>query len=129
MNLFDDADLVFSYSRREALEDGVLVDVTETARDAGFRYPVAVTRTVWEQIIEPDEASRASGQSAEGRLWDVLWMLRIAIRRCPRHTDTLHYQLLVVQEGQTASLVTLKSVCGPDDDGSLCVTIMLPEED
>ncbi len=129
MSLFDDADLVFSYSRREALEDGVLVDVTKTAHEAGFRYPVAVTRTVWEQIIEPDQASRAVGQSAEGRLWDVLWMLRAAIRRGPRHTDTLHYQLLVVQEGQTASSVTVRAVCGPDDDRSPCVTVMLPEED
>jgi len=129
MTLFDDADLVCAYSRREALEDGVLVDVTATAREAGFRYPVAVTRTVWERIVEPDEASRAGGQSAQGRLWDVLWMLRAAIRRCPRHTDTLHDQLLVVQEGQTTSPVTLKAVCGPDDDRSPCVTIMLPEED
>lgn len=128
MTLFDDADLVFSYSRQEALDDGVLVDVTATAREAGFRYPVAVTRTVWERIVEPDEASRTVGQSAEGRLWDVLWMLRAAIRRGPGHTDTLHYQLLVVQEGQPASPVTLKAVCGPDDDRSPCVTVMLPED-
>jgi hypothetical protein len=25
--------------------------------------------------------------------------------------------------------VHLKAVCGPDDDGSPCLTIMLPEED
>jgi hypothetical protein len=26
-------------------------------------------------------------------------------------------------------LVRLKAICGPDDDGSPCITVMLPEED
>lgn len=26
-------------------------------------------------------------------------------------------------------LVALKAVCGPNDDGSPCITVMLPEED
>lgn len=121
--------VIFSYPRRQALEDGVLVDVTPTARDGGFRYPVAVTRAVWDQVIAPDDASRAIGQSEEGRLWDVLWTLRLAIHHCPRNTDHLQYELLVLRDGQTTSLVTLKALCGPDDDGSPCLTILLPEED
>jgi hypothetical protein len=39
-----DPDLISAYSRSEALADGLLVDVTETAREAGFLYPVALTR-------------------------------------------------------------------------------------
>jgi len=121
--------VIFSYTRTQALEDGVLVDVTPTAREAGFRYPVAVTQAVWRQIITPDEESRALGQSEEGRLWDVLWMLKYAIRLTRGPVDTLTYDLLVVQDGARAAPATLKAVCGPDDDGSPCVTIMLPEED
>jgi hypothetical protein len=26
-------------------------------------------------------------------------------------------------------LVRLKAVCGPDDDGAPCITVMMPEED
>ncbi len=36
-----------AYTRAQAIEDGILVDVSETAREAGFTIPVAVTRTVW----------------------------------------------------------------------------------
>ena len=36
------------YTRAQAIEDGILVDVSETAREAGFRIPVAVTRSVWD---------------------------------------------------------------------------------
>lgn len=37
--LFSDAPVVHAYTRAEAIEDGVLVDVSETAREAGFRVP------------------------------------------------------------------------------------------
>jgi hypothetical protein len=35
------------YSRQQAIEDGVLADVTETAREVGFRIPVTFTAAVW----------------------------------------------------------------------------------
>src|ERR1700694_4913366 len=40
--------VIHSYSRAEALEDGALIDVTSTTREAGFLIPVALTRAVWE---------------------------------------------------------------------------------
>ena len=42
------------YTRAQAIEDGVLVDVSESAREAGFKFPVAVTRTVWDCYVVPD---------------------------------------------------------------------------
>ena len=39
------------YTRAQAIEDGILVDVSKTAREAGFTIPVAVTRTVWNRLI------------------------------------------------------------------------------
>jgi hypothetical protein len=46
-----DPKLISSYARSEseALADGVLVDVTETAREAGFVIPVALTRAAWDR--------------------------------------------------------------------------------
>ena len=37
-----------AYTRAQAIADGILVDVSETAREAGFNIPVALTRTVWD---------------------------------------------------------------------------------
>jgi hypothetical protein len=42
--MFSGEDLIHSYSRAEAIADGVLVDVTPVAREAGIRFPVALTR-------------------------------------------------------------------------------------
>ena len=38
---------ISTYTRAQAIEDGILVDVSDTACEAGFTIPVAVTRTVW----------------------------------------------------------------------------------
>jgi hypothetical protein len=46
--MFEEGDLVHRYTRADALRDGVLIDVTETAREAGIRWPVALTCAAWE---------------------------------------------------------------------------------
>ena len=43
--------LIFSYTRAQAIADGVLVDVSELAKQAGFRFPVAVTAGVWAECV------------------------------------------------------------------------------
>ena len=72
--IFSPDDLIHSYTRQQAIEDGVLVDVSETAREAGIRYPVALTRAVWARYVEVPLGVEC--QDEEGRLWDILWMFR-----------------------------------------------------
>ena len=118
---------IYSYSRAQAIEDGYLIDVSTMAQEAGIRFPVALTRAVWDEYITPDERSLKYGQSEEGRLWDTLWMFRVAARRT--QTDTLHYQLFFIMKKRQRRLITLKAVIGPGDDAYPVITIMKPEED
>ncbi|MHB8927782.1 MAG: DUF6573 family protein [Bacillota bacterium] len=124
------ADLIFTYTRAQAIEDGVLVDVTSTAKEAGFKIPVAVTQRVWVQVVTPDEDACRASESETGRLCDVLMMLHFAIRYLPDAGDReeVHYSLLSTKEGKPRK-VTLKALCGPGDHGEPVVTIMFPEED
>ena len=124
---------ISTYSRAQALEDGALVDVSETAREAGIAFPVAVTRAVWEDCCEwtdTDTKAKPYGQSVRGRLWDVVSMLRFAIR-AGGVGDRLVYRLSrVPRPGCGAKrLVTLKSICGPGDTPEPVITIMQPDED
>ncbi|MDE2205458.1 MAG: hypothetical protein KGK12_02325, partial [Armatimonadetes bacterium] len=48
--------VIYSYTRREALEDGVLIDVSKMAAEAGFRYPVALTAALWADINDIPES-------------------------------------------------------------------------
>jgi len=60
-----------------------------------------------------------------------LWMCRIQARRLGAGDSEMLFQLHVRNDDQeeTPPLVTLKAHCGPGDDSSAVVTLMLPEED
>ena len=117
--------LIYAYTRAQALEDGVLVDVSETAREAGFVWPVALTAAVWALVEDIPRRYRA-WQTVEGRLYDVLWMAYCAIRSAEHSSTELRYTLLM-DHGRRRYL-TLKLVTGPGDHGEPVVTIMLPDE-
>lgn len=118
-------DYIHSYTRQNAIQDGVLIDVTETAKEAGIKYPTALTRAVWSTYVKvPEDVEH---QDESGRLWDALWMFRHAAKQ---NTDNvLEYQLLVANDNNSPKLVTLKAVCGPGDNMDPVITIMLPDED
>ena len=77
--MFEEADLIHRYSRADALRDGVLIDVSATAREAGIRYPVALTCAAWARCVAVPAG--VIGQDEAGRLWDVLMVLRALIRQ------------------------------------------------
>ena len=54
----EEEEMVAVYTRDQAIEDGFLVDVSAMAREAGFKWPVAVTRRVWDEIVTPDPRAR-----------------------------------------------------------------------
>ena len=118
-------DIMFIYSREQAIEDGVLIDVTETAFDAGFRYPVALTRACWEKCVTVPEG--AACQDERGRLWDVLMLLHVGCRANPDSSQFLFK--LSVHDGRKLEEVKLKAHCGPGDSYEPVITVMLPEED
>jgi hypothetical protein len=35
----------------DALRDGILIDVSPTAREASFKYPVALTAAAWAKCV------------------------------------------------------------------------------
>ena len=139
--------VISTYSRRQAIDDGVLVQLSgpgyigdawlpAMCKEAGFTVPVAMTIGAFHAaFMPPDGHKLAPGQDPEGRLWDVLWMLRLAIRRTgpgSRLEFSLHVVPTIPENSNRhpkPRVVRLACVCGPDDDVSPCLTIMLPEED
>ena len=118
--------LVYAYTRKEAIEDGLLVDVSQMAKKAGIAIPTAVTAAVRERYVAVPDA--VGWQDETGRLWDVLWMLRCAVARGAKGSE-VRYTVMVDNDGLGPRPVELKAVCGPGDDGEPVSTIMLPDED
>ena len=127
-NPFENVPVIHRYTRAQAIEDGVLVDLTDFAQEAGFVIPVACSAAVWNQFVVPPPGTRELGQSERGRVHDLLWMLWNAIRR-GLAGDRLFYKVMFLQSPERQILVELKAVCGPGDDGEPVLTITLPDED
>jgi hypothetical protein len=121
-------EVIFAYTRKQAIADGEQVDVSETAKEAGIRYPVFLTRTVFDAYVTVPPG--VSGQDEPGRLWDILWMLRYAIQRTHPGVDRVPVELSVRNDGK-AKLVKLVAECGPldIDDPQPAITLMLENED
>ncbi len=124
--MFGADDLVYGYSRAQAIEDGVLVDVSQLARQAGIRYPVAVSQALWGEWIVPDARARSFGQSEQGRLWDVLTLLAWAARKASG--GDLRFSVTFVRGAGRRHLVRVKALCGPGDGGAPVLTLMLVGE-
>lgn len=124
---------IHTYTRAQAIDDGGLVDVTETAREAGFRIPVAMTRAAWADCVEWSEtdSKRQTYQDEAGRLWDVLWMAMNAARRSGGR-QSLQFKIYRVPRGGRGTrprLAELVAHIGAGDLGEPVITIMQPNED
>ena len=122
-------DVVYSYTRAQAVADGVQVEVTKTAQEAGIRFPVFLTRTVFDAYVAVPP--NVSGQDEAGRLWDIVWMTRFAILRAKPGVDRIPVALYVRNDNRAAKLVKLIATCGPldIDDPQPAITVMMPDED
>jgi hypothetical protein len=140
----DDAEVISGYSRKQAIEDGVLVDLTANGEtklllhDAGFKAPVAMTTGAFRKTVlagttgTPDgQFVFPGGQSLKGRLWDVLFVLSMTARsQRGRQSDRVHFQVDVDAAGDgKRETVSLWAMLGPSDNGEPVMTIMLEGED
>jgi hypothetical protein len=122
--------VIYSYTRSQGVADGLQVEVSKVAEEAGIRFPVFLTRAVFDSFVAVPPGVTA--QDEAGRLWDVLWLLRFAIRKAQPGQTRLPYALYVRNsDSHPARLVKLVATCGPldIDDLAPAITVMLPHED
>lgn len=136
MGIFTAAAVIHVTTRAQLIADGDLIDVTTTAREAGFRVPVAVSRAVWAECVAwsaDDNRRKRACQDETGRLWDVVFMAAMAARRRGANDGSGRlYQLHVVRRegrGHMPRPTTLKLMSGPGDDAEHVITILMPDED
>ena len=125
--------VISTYTRAQAIEDGVLIDAGPTAKEVGFKLQVALTSAVWSDCVAwtDSDSRKMPFQDQSGRLYDVLFMAAFAIRTSADSGDRLLYELYrVPRDGGSTEVkpVTLKLIIGPGDQGEPVLTILLPEE-
>lgn len=119
--MFEEADLIFSYSRAQAIRDGVLVDVSGRAKVLGYRFPVALTAAVYAAVT----AGANDGGERAARLDLLLIALRDSIARASRIGDRLDF----IIDAPSLAPLSAWALCGPGETPDPVITVMLPHED
>lgn len=119
--MFGKANLIFSYSRAQAISDRVLIDVSQRAKLLGYRFPVALTAAVYNAVT-----ADAKDQMEVGARVDLLLIaLRDSIARNPGAGDRLDF----VVKPPALTPLSVWALCGPGDTPDPVLTVMLPHED
>jgi hypothetical protein len=119
--------IVHAYTRAQAVTDGFQVEVTRQTVEAGIRFPVFLTRAVFDAYVTVPPG--LTGQDEAGRLWDIVWMLRFAIRKAQPGQSRLPFALYV-RNDNCPKLVKLIAMCGATDvdDPQPAITVIMPDE-
>lgn len=126
-----EATIISAYSRQQAIEDGVLIEIPQSlSREAGVTVPCVVTAGLFGQL-NISEQDKSLGQSLNGRLWDLLNNFRMAIKLSGAGmTDQLTFSLIIASATPNRKRVILvKSIIGAGDSGEPVITFLLPNED
>lgn len=128
MNTMEDifGEVISTYTRAQAIEDGVLVDMNqkefnEISRQH-YKYPIACTIEVF-SIMEKVVTAKNSTCDYKGIWHDVCWIARSPLAKVVDETT----RLFQVKIGRKKHI--MKMVCGPNDDMSPCLTVMLKDQD
>ena len=143
--MFSKEDIIYSYTTKQAVEDGVLVKIDNgMPKEAGIKYPVYVTRIVWDKYIEPPKQEEFSMQSVDGRMWDMLFMFTHMARKInssilffdvvfsmPDEGNWLPNESFDDPKNREQRIVKLKAIINAQDldDPSPAIFIMLTSED
>src|SRR6266496_2909526 len=136
-------EVLSSYSRAQAIEDGVLVSLNDPSftgpasicAEAGIKFPVAMTIAAFAKTVSELDTPLPPCQDISGRLWDVLSMFKWAAKH---GGSEIRFPVTVINwitvDGERINrtkreTVMLKALCGPGDNGEPVITILLPDED
>ena len=121
----------YSGSRTGAIASGLLLDVSDVAHDAGFKWPVAFTRCAWNECVKwsDEDSTKQVFQSEKIRLIDILRVCAYTIRMADPEENRMNFEIArVPRDGASmdASRVTLQIVAHLGDEGKPVLTILLP---
>ena len=121
----------YAGSRAEALATGRLQDVSELAREAGFKWDLAFARAAWDDCVRwtAEDSRKQVFQSERIRLIDVLRVCAYAIRIENPDRARMNFEIArIPRDGAStrASRVTLQIAAHLGDEGEPVLTILLP---
>lgn len=132
-NPFENAQVIVATTRADLIESGDMVIVPEAlSQEAGFKFEVGITRSLWETAVALRGEDEQSGQSIEGRIWDLLHMTALKAKLAHPESARVYPRVTVSRfsEGKMEqNTIDFIAHIGPGDNGEPVLTFMLPIDD
>lgn len=125
---FENFTVISTYTRQQAIEDGVLIDISSAAAEHGFKLHTVVTDNLYHQYLLPPAGLEGEGQSLTGRLHDLLTMAMVAARK-GQDQDRADFEVLFLMRPGQHERATVILHVGPGDRGEAVLTLMLEGDD
>lgn len=110
-------------ARRDAIDDGDLIEITRMGRDIGITFPLAVSARAAQSMVPFPNIPQ---ETVTENLWDTLHAFRDKARMT--NAEEFEFQASLYQNGLVPT-ITFKAAVSPGDDGEPVITIMMPDED
>lgn len=113
--------------RQEAIQSGILIDVTPTAKELGLTFPVTITKPLWDIGIVTNQS--LSQEEQTGRLRDILMAFRLRLASLATISPLIDFPALLAMPPSTVPQpVPLFAIIQPDAGNQANVTLLLPNE-
>ena len=126
--MFQDFEVIHTYTQQQAVEDGILVNLTELftneVKESGILIPLYCTRSVYENYINLTDAAKRASNDEKGRAWDLIFMSRPALKAAAKTGNSYLFKFCCVVKRIKPTLCTCKVMY----DGS-SFTILETNED
>jgi hypothetical protein len=120
----DDAPIT---SRQEAVEKGLLVDVSTLAAELGLSVPIGISKPLWDSGISVAGQVRAS--DLDQRVRDVLMALRLSLGGSRELPSVIQFPALLSFPPESAPrLCSVIAVAHKDADAPFALTLLHPSE-
>jgi hypothetical protein len=114
-------------NRKQAIEAGLLIDVTADAQKLGLTFPVTITKPLWEIGIAPGQ--ELSEKDKAERLRDVLMAFRLRLAGQATLSPLIDFPaMLALPPGGVPQPVPLFALIQPDEQNRATATLLLPNE-
>jgi len=124
--------VIYAYTRKQALADGVQVDISRLASSLGYKVPVFITATVFDKYVKIPAGVEGEGRDEADFLCDMLWKLHCESRRSPLEAEVycFRYYFGNPETEKKVSVILFAAWGALDmDDPTRAITIMMPNED
>ncbi|MDT7043388.1 hypothetical protein [Candidatus Nitronereus thalassa] len=115
-------------SRQEAIDAGLLIDVTNKAKGVGFNLSVGITKSLWNRSIA--ETLDSANPEGEARIRDMLLAVRLRLASLDAPSPWVEVPVLYPsqQEEGHAKIFPIYALFHKDAVAEECLTLIHPKE-